>query len=207
VVAGLALTLLALPVAALRRLRAWRRGSAVDVVWTAGAFTGCGGEPFTVLDLTVDAPQHRGGEVAARLTDLVVRVAERLRREDDVYHLLRPEPHGAGPVAVPVGPLVQELGERFSLALARPMLAYRTALWLALPARRRLGEVADPREYDPEAPGEPEALLRRTAVRWAAASSFGRGGASIAFRLLLWVPEASAAGVEGIFDRLRTSLH
>jgi hypothetical protein len=176
------------------------------VRWVSGELIAASGGRFTLIDLTIDLPQRREGEIAARLTDFVVRVAEALRRPDDVYHLLRREPAGAGPVAVPVGPLVQELGERFSLVLARSSLSFRTALWLVLPAGRALGEVVDAFAYDPEAAGEPEALLSRAGMRWAAASSFGRVGVSTVFRALLWVPESSAPALDALLLGLRASL-
>ena len=121
-----------------------------------------------------------------------------MRRPDDVYHLFYRIPGDDEGVLTPVGPRLQELGERIQLALGQPVLERRTTLWLALPADRPVARLIDPSRDDPEADDEPENLVARTTPRWAMATSRGRSGPSVIYRLLLWVPEAHADSVAEI---------
>ena len=65
-----------------------------------------------------------------------------------------------------MGPQLQELGDRFHLALVDGAMAGRTVVWLTLPRGRRLVGLVDPFDYDPEQPDEPESMLRRSGLRW-----------------------------------------
>jgi hypothetical protein len=154
------------------------------------------------FDLRIDAPRTAETELGLRLTDTVVRVAESLRRPDDAYHqVVRPEGE-AETLLRPVGVRVQALGERFHLALGRRSLALRTQLWLTLSADLALIEVVDPLRDDPDAPGQPEALLGDPRLRWGVASAFAPAGPSIRYRLLIVVPEGAETVVAGLVDRL-----
>jgi hypothetical protein len=141
------------------------------------------------FDLTVDVPRVIESGFHSVVTDVVVRVAEELRLPDDVYHLVYRLPWEDEPVVIAVGPQIQELGERFSLALSQASLEGRTALWLTLGRSRRLAEVVDPIHYDPETEGEPEALLASSRPRWAMATSWARIGPSLVFRMILVGPQ------------------
>jgi hypothetical protein len=191
------------PVAlAVRRYRAWQRGSQLRVERTLGRLAVGEGDPFVRIDLTADVPASAAVEpFRRRLTEVVVRVAERLRRPDDVYHLLSRDPAGGETVVLPIGPLVQELAERFLLVLGIRAMAGRTSVWLALASSRRVVDLVDPFSYDPEAEGEPERLLASSGMRWGMASSFAPRGASVLFRLVLYVPADAAATVEGLLEK------
>jgi hypothetical protein len=115
-------------------------------------------------------------------------VAEVLRRPDDVYNVLYRLPSDPEPVALPVGPQLQELGERFSLVLSQGALSGRTVVWLTLGRDRALSEVVDPAACDPEAEGEPEVLLATADARWSMATEWARVGPSLVIRLILGVP-------------------
>ncbi len=89
------------------------------------------------IDTTADVPSAAVEAFRRRLTETVVRVAEALRRPDDVYHLLARDPSAEETDVLPVGPQIQELAERLHLVLGRPPMAGRTAVWMALPRFRR----------------------------------------------------------------------
>jgi hypothetical protein len=184
------LAVLAPAAAVVRGWQAWRRGSALRVE------IGRGSDP--AIELTADIPSRSGSVFPRRLTHALVRVAETLRAADDTHHLVYRIPGDDEATLVPVGPRLQELGERLRLVLAQAELERRTALWLTLPAHQAIGEVIDPRRDDPEADGEPGDLVARTGARWAAATAWTRSGPSTVYRVLLWVPEASVDAVEGI---------
>jgi hypothetical protein len=199
---GVVLVLLAPVVATLRGWQRWRRGRAPKVGWERSRLESPAGE-LARLDLVVDVPAAEETAWRRRVVDTVVRLAEALRRDDDVYHLLYREPAEPETVAVPVGPRVQELGERMALVLGRRSLERRTAVWLTLSGERSLGAVMDPFAYDPEASGEPERLIVSTQPRWAAASSWARSPAAVRTRVLLYVPASSATVAEELLGRLR----
>jgi hypothetical protein len=154
------------------------------------------GKEMLRIDLTFDVPPAAEPEFRRRLTDGVVRVAETLRDPDDVYHLAFRFPWDEEPVVLPVGPQLQELGERFSLIQSQGKMAGRTVAWLTLGHDRALAEVLDPDTYDPEAPGEPDALLMHPDVRWSMATEWIRVGPSLEFRLILIVPADAADRVK-----------
>jgi hypothetical protein len=192
------------PVAlAVRRYRAWRRGSELRIERSRGRLPVVDGEPFVRIDLTADVPASAAVETfRRRLTEVVVRVAERLRRPDDLYHLLFRDPADGGEtVVLPIGPLVQELAERFLLVLGIRAMAGRTSVWLALASSRRVVDLVDPFSYDPEAEGEPERLLASSGMRWGMATSFAPRGASVLFRLVLFVPADVATSVEALLEK------
>jgi hypothetical protein len=103
----------------------------------------------------------------------------------------------------PIGPRLQALGERFALALGQPELAGRTVIWLTLPRAVPPAQVLDPFHYDPEAEGEPEALLAGAPIRWAMATSYRGAGSSVVHRCLLYVPADAVTEIEALLERLR----
>jgi len=152
------------------------------------------------IDAVLDVPLTRERGFRRRTTDAVIRVAEDLRRPDDVYTMIYRLPADEEAVTLPVGPQLQELGERFYLALNQGPVAGRTVVWLTLGRGTALAEVVNPAICDPEGDGEPEELLGTTVARWAMASEWARVGPSLIIRLILVVP-ASAETAVG--DRLR----
>ena len=102
-------------------------------------------------------------------------------------------------MAMPVGPKLQELGERFALIQSQGAMAGRTAIWLTLPQARALAEVVDPVCYDPEAEGEPEGLLVHPDARWSMATEWARVGPSQVVRLILVVPPDHADRILALF--------
>lgn len=185
----IALVVMAIPVSLVRWWRARRRGDDLRTSLEAQPFPIEEGRADRKFDLTVDVPRALERGFHRDLTDAVVRVAEELRLPDDVYHLVYRLPWEDEPFVMVVGPQIQELGERFSLALSQGALEGRTALWLTLGRGRRLAEVVDPIHYDPEAEGEPEALLASSRPRWAMATSWARSGPSLLVRMILVVPQ------------------
>jgi len=171
-----------------RRWRAWRRGGELRSTLATRPFANSGGGARRWIDLTLDVPAPAEPGFRRRLTEAIVRVAEELRRPDDVYHLVYRRPGDAEPVLLPVGPQLQELGERFSLVLAQGSLAGRTVVWLTLGRGRALAEVVNPASCDPEGEGEPEALLATAEARWSMAGEWARIGPSLVVRLILVVP-------------------
>jgi len=174
---------------------------------------GCLATGAGVLALIVIAPfalvlrrwqaWRRGGEVRSTLeTDTVVRAAEALRRPDDVYNVLYRLPSDPEPVVLPVGPQLQELGERFSLVLSQGALAGRTVVWLTLGRDSALAGLVDPLKYDPEAEGEPDALLAAPDARWSMATEWARVGPSLVIRLILVVPANAENRVKALLRSL-----
>jgi hypothetical protein len=151
------------------------------------------------IDAVLDVPLTRERGFRRRTTDAVIRVAEDLRRPDDVYTMIYRLPSDEEAVALPVGPQLQELGERFYLALNQGSLAGRTVVWLTLGRSTALAEVVDPFTCDPEGDGEPEGLLGTAVARWSMASEWARVGPSLVIRLILVVPGSAAPTVN---DRL-----
>ena len=197
-----ALVILAPAAAVVRSWQRWRRGDEARVDWHV---TRADGTPAGLarVDLSVDVPDSEHAAWRRRLTDIVVRIAETLRRDDDVYHILVRDPAEAECTAVPVGPQVQALGERFALVMGHRPLEARTAVWLTLPRSRPLASVVDPFGYDPERTGEPEGLVASAGPRWAAASTWIRRGASVRSRVLLFVPTEAVGAVERVLSLLR----
>ena len=193
------LAVLAPFVVAAQGWRKWRRGSEVRSSIVIEPFTDSASADLRRIDLCLDVPQPAEPGIRQRLTDSVVRVAEALRASDDVYHLVYRLPWDEEPVVVPVGPKLQELGERFALVQSQGAMAGRTAVWLTLGRDRALAEVVDPVAYDPEAYGEPEGLLMHPALRWSMATEWARVGPSLVIRLILIVPPHQA-------DRVKTLL-
>jgi hypothetical protein len=186
---------------AVRGLRAWRRGTALRVERTRDSLPVVDGPPLARLDTTADVPSAAVDDFRRRLTETVVRVAEALRRPDDVYHLLARDPSAEETGVLPVGPQIQELAERLHLVLGRPPMAGRTAVWLALSRARRVVDFVDPFGYDPEAAGEPERLLAGSGMRWGMATGFAPRGPSVVFRVVLYVPTESASTVEAALEK------
>lgn len=187
----------------IQRWRVWRRGS-VHRLSIAGAVHPSNGETRVRLDVTLDVPMSAADAVRRRATDAVVRVAETLRRPDDAYHMVCRPLGDVEPLMLPLGPLVQSLGERLNLVLRQGSLAGRTVVWLALARERALGEVTDPERCNPEIDAERERLLA-SGDRWAAASSWARVGPSFVVRLILIVPAEAEARVRAILGSIAES--
>jgi hypothetical protein len=185
------LAVIAPAVVALRRWRAWRRGSGLRL---EVASSRPAGEGLRRLELGYDVPAAAAPAFRRRLTDAVVRVAELLRRPDDVYHLIYRQAGDDEAVALPLGPRLQALGERLHLLLSRGSTAGRTVVWLALGRGRSLAELVDPVCCDPELDAERERLLA-AADHWAMASSWVVAGPALLLRIVLVVPAADEEGV------------
>jgi hypothetical protein len=200
-----ALTVFAPFVLAIRGWRAWRRGSEIRSTIDSQSLTNSAGTDLIRVDLRLDVPHRAEPGFRRRLVDAVVRVAETLRMSDDVYHLAYRLPWDDEPVVVPVGPQLQELGERFSLVQSQGAMAGRTAVWLTLARDEALSEVVDPDTYDPEADGEPEGLLTHPDVRWSMATEWAHVGPSLVFCLILVVPARRADHVLDLLNAIRTA--
>jgi hypothetical protein len=198
-----ALLLLAPFAVAVRSLRRWRRGDELLVRWTTEPFSAAAATPRCRLDLELDLPPPRVAAARPALTDTVIRIAELLRASDDVYHMAYRLPELNETVMIPVGPRLQELGERFALIIGQGSLAGRTVVWPTLPSERAIADLLDPFDYDPEAPGEPDRLMSKADVRWGMANSFADRGASIVYRLLLYLPSSAVPEVERLLERLK----
>jgi hypothetical protein len=197
-VGAVAVMLLAPFAYVVRAYRGWRRDSDIRIKRQTATL---GGTDATI-DLHVDVPIAMAGELRARLTDVVIRVAEALRSPDDVYHQVYRQRGLDETMVLPVGPLLQELGDRLSLALGHGPLAGRTVVWLTLPRGVAPAELVDPYDYDPEAEGEPHAVMMQSDVRWGFATSFAHTGPSVVYRVLLFVPAGKVHNVEALVGRL-----
>jgi len=186
---------------AIRSWLAWRRGGEVRSTLETRPFVSIGGNRCRI-DLTLDVPAQAEPGFRGRLTDTVVRVAETLRRPDDVYNVLYRLPPDPEPVVLPVGPQLQELGERFSLVFSQGALSGRTVVWLTLARDRALSEVVDPSTIDPEAEGEPDALLAAPDARWSMATEWARVGPSLVIRVILVVPADAENQVKTLLHSL-----
>jgi len=189
-------------VLAVQGWRKWRRGSDIRTNVNIESLTNSEGADLRRIDLSLDVPQPAEPGFRRCLTDAVVRVAETLRAPDDVYHLIYNLPWDEEPVAIPVGPKLQELGERFALVQSQGAMAGRTAVWLALGRDRALAEVVDLVTYDPEADGEPSGLLTHPDLRWSMATEWARVGPSLIFRLILVVPGEAERRVSPLLESL-----
>lgn len=205
VAGALALAVLAPVVAVVRAMARWRRGDDVRLSWHDEPFSAADGEA-RLVDVALDVPDVAGARLRRELTDTVVRFAERVRRPDDVYHLVYRVPTEPESVVVPVGASVQALAERFALALGQHDLEGRTAVWLAMPRAVHVAEVLDPFTYDPEADGEPRSLLARAPLRWALATGRRHGTVSTRLRMLVVLPAARQPLFEELLGRLRGRL-
>lgn len=183
-----------------RGLRRWRRGSEIKKKIHGETLTRAEGSKICRIDFELDVPQHLEPEFRRRLTETVIRLAEALRVSDDVYHLVYRLPWDGEPVALPVGPQLQELGERFSLVQSHGVMSGRTAVWLTLGRERPLSDVVDPVTYDPEREGEPDALLTNPALRWSMATEWARVGPSLIVRLIVVVPSDAEERVKTLFE-------
>lgn len=197
------LAVLAPFVLAVRGFRKWRRGSEIQLKTGLESFSNAAGADLRRIDLSFDVPLPVEPEFRQRLIEAVVRVAEMLRAPDDVYHLVYRFPWDEEPVVMPVGPKVQELGERFALVQSQGAMAGRTAVWLTLSRDCALSEVVDPAAYDPAADGEPDGLLMHPALRWSMATEWARVGPSVIFRLILVVPNRRVDDVQIALEALR----
>jgi hypothetical protein len=178
-------------VVAVRGWRKWRRGAEIRTTVVAERLTNAAGAELRRIDFTIDVPQPAEPGFRRRLTDSLVRVAEELRAPDDVYHLIYRLPWDEETVALPVGPKLQEFGDRFALVQSQGTMAGRTAVWLTLGRDDSLSKVVDPVAYSPEAEGEPEGLMTHPSLRWSMATEWARVGPSLVFRLILIVPPSA----------------
>lgn len=199
---AVALALLSPFVAAIRGWRSWRRGGEIRTSLEVISMARSDGSPLRCFDLSADVPAPAEPEFRRRMMDTVIRVAEGLRRDDDVYHLVYRLPWEEESTAVPVGPQIQELGERFSLVQSQGALLGRTAVWLTIGRHRALAEVIDPAIFDPESEGEPDRLQRRPDVRWSVATAWERHGPSLVIRLIFVLPTDRASRVVGLVEGL-----
>jgi len=198
-----ALAVLAPFVLAFQSWRVWRRGSEIRTKTDVEPLTNSAGADLRRFDLSLDVPRAAEPGFRRRQIDAVMRVAETLRVSDDVYRLAYRLPWDEEPVVIPVGPQLQELGDRFSLVQSQGTMAGRTAVWLTLGRDKALSEVVDPDTYDPEAYGEPERLLIHPDVRWSMATEWARVGPSLIFRLILVVPAGRADQVHDLLNTIR----
>jgi hypothetical protein len=200
--AGLAVLALISPFAlVVHRWRCWRRGKDIRVAVASTPRPASRDGERRRIDAVLDVPLTREQGFRRRVTDAVVRVAEDLRRPDDIYTMIYRSPADEEAVALAVGPQIQALGERFSLTLNQGPVEGRTVVWLTLGRGTALAEVVDRFTCDPEGVGEPEGLLSRAEARWAMASEWARVGPSLIIRLVLVVPSTAS---ETVRDRLRT---
>jgi len=182
----------------IQRWRRWRRGDGLRSTIEVRPFNTSAPDGRRWIDLTLDVPGSLEPGFRRRCTEAVVRVAEALRRPDDVYNVVYSRPGDSEPVVLPVGPQLQELGERFFLVLSHSPLSARTVVWLTLGRETPLSDVVDPMTFDPEAVGEPERLLASADARWAMATEWARVGPSLVIRLIVVVPIDSVHRVKTI---------
>ncbi len=203
IVAGIFTLALVTPVAvAIRRWRRWRRGNALRSAIEVRPFHTAAGDDRRWVDLTLDVPGSLEPGFRRRCTEAVVRAADLLRHPDDVYNVIYDRPGDSAPVVLPVGPQLQELGERFFLVLSQSALSARTVVWLTLGRGTPLSDVVDPMTCDPEVVGEPERLLASADARWAMATEWARVGPSLVIRLIVVVPTEAEDRVRSILESL-----
>ncbi len=188
------------PVAALyRSWTRWRRGPEVVVTSHIEAFERSEAG-WTRVVASVDFPHSLDG--GHLITRSVVRIAENLGGDGEVFHLVHREPGRQETIVVPLGSTINDLAERLVLSCRRSILDGKTLVWPALPRGRHLGEFIDPVTYDPEALGEPEHLLQTAPITWALVLRRHRGAASTVFEMAFIVPDRQAECVETVVTRL-----
>jgi hypothetical protein len=204
---GLVVLLVLAPMAAVMRWwRRWRRGGAVRTSIVSTRIPAPGRGELVRLQLDLDVPAVRVAGVRRWLTETMVRVAEALRHQDDVYHQLAWDPEEGVLHLAPVGPQLQELGDRFLLTLGRRAAEGLCQVWLTLPRSIGLGQAMAGLGFDPEAEGEPDHLLGVLEVCWAAASEVVSRDPVQLIRLVLFVPPGAEAAVRGLLERAVSSL-
>jgi hypothetical protein len=199
-IAAVALAVLSPLVFAVQSWKRWRRGTEIRARTHSRSLAAPARIELREINVEFDVPGVAEADFRGRLTEAVVRMADSMRAPDDVYHLVYRLPWDTEPVLLPVGPQLQELGERFSLLQSRGGMAGRTAVWLTLGREHALAEIVDPVGYDPEAAGEPEGLLTHPALRWSMATEWVRIGPSLLVRLMIVVPAHHARRVTEILD-------
>jgi hypothetical protein len=185
---------------AVRRWRAWRRGQ--ELRFRCASESTQDADALCKIEVDIDVPHGQTPELRRGLTDIVVRIAEHLAGPGADIHQLYRLPHEPESVAIAVGPRLQAFGDRMLLSLQRPVLASRTVLWLALPRAHRLAELLEPTEYDPEAAGEPEGVVRSSNAVWAVAIEWMDAGPAIIMKLVFFVPVSSRSEVVGLLEAL-----
>ena len=194
--AAMAILPVVAPVAAIvQRWRTWRRGRDLRVSTDVSPSKRPG---YSRVDVTFDRPRGQQPGFRRRLTDAVVRVAEVQRKSDDVYNVIFRLPTDTEPMALPVGPQLQALGERFFLVLNQGNLAGRTVVWLTLGHGESLAMVVNTATYDPEAAGEPEGLLQHESVRWSVATEWADVGPSLVVRVIGCVPTEKVQVIQSL---------
>jgi hypothetical protein len=188
-----------------QRWRKWRRGDSLRSTVEVRPFNSVSGDERRWVDLTLDVPASAEPGIRRRLTEAVVRVADFLRRPDDVYNVIYSRPGDPEPVFLPVGPQLQELGERCFLVLSQNSLSARTVVWLTLGGGTPLSHVIDPMTCDPGAAGEPEGLLATPEARWGMATEWARVGPSLVIRVIIVVPTESEDRVRSILEGVEYS--
>lgn len=192
-------------VAARRWGRRRRRGDEFLVELDEGRLERTDGD-LERLSLVVDVPPESERTTRREVTALVARVAEDLETDGYVYHLVYRLPWECEARLRSVGPKVQELGERLHLQLGRPELQRLTSVWLVLPRSVYLGTVVDAGVCNPEAEGEPEALIGGLPCRWACATAWWRDEASVFFKVVLYLPIGSTVAARARVEALRSRL-
>ena len=149
-------------------------------------------------EVDVDVPLRRERAGRWMVIDAMVRVAEMCDAPGDRHHLVVHRRDQDEVASVPLGHRVQELGERLDRAMSHRSLQRTTHLWLGLPAGRGW-----PSEVpEPEDDGAVLQAVASIGPRWAAASAYVVGDASVLYRLRLWLPETAGARCVGFFERL-----
>lgn len=198
--AGLAVLAVISPFAlVIQSWRRWRRGDDIRVALEVTPWSDGPAGRSQRIDATMNVPLRDEAGFRRRVTDAVVRIAEAVRRPDDVYNMVYRMPLDEEALILAVGPQLQGLGERFFLTLNQGVVEGRTIVWLTLARDAPLASVVDAFTCDPEAEGQLESLLAAPGARWTMASEWARVGPSLVIRLIFVVP-ASAQSV--VKDRL-----
>ena len=102
VLAGMFTLVLVSPFAVvIQRWRRWRRGSALISTIEVRQFNTASDSERRWVDLTLDVPVFVEPGFRRRFTESVVRVADTLRRPDDVYNVIYTLPGDPEPVVLP----------------------------------------------------------------------------------------------------------
>ena len=199
---GLVLAVLAPAAALVRTWRRWRCPARRRVAISESTAAAPG---RVRLELHAEVPAVEELGWRTRLTDAVVRLAESLRSADDVYHLVYRVPGEPEAVLLAIGPQLQALGERFSLALGQLELEGRTAVWPVLPRRCHVSMAIDPFAVDPEADEDRDRLLGLPELRWGLATAWVRRDGAFELRLLADLPASAALRARSILARLESA--